>query len=79
MEAGLADPALEAGFAEPARDAFEAGLEVVPSAALEAGFAAAFAEDFALDAGLAALEAGLAYREKIEPLERTWQLQSIPS
>jgi hypothetical protein len=58
------DPALDAGFFDPAReagltDAFEEGF----TEALEAGFASAFDAGFAdaLDAGLAAaLEAGLA-------------------
>jgi hypothetical protein len=58
------DPALDAGFFDPAReaglaDAFEEGF----TEALEAGFASAFEAGFAdaLDAGLAAaLEAGLA-------------------
>jgi hypothetical protein len=55
VEEGLVVPTLEGGL-EPARR--EAGLEDVPSAAFEVGFALEVGL-VALDAGLVALEAGL--------------------
>ena len=56
VDAGLAD-AFEAGFADPARDALDAGFSAAFEAGLDAGAA--------LLAGLeAALEAGLAYTKE---------------
>ena len=56
VDAGLAD-AFEAGFADPAREALDAGFSAAFEAGLDAGAA--------LLAGLeAALEAGLAYTKK---------------
>ena len=63
VDAGLAD-AFEAGFADPAREALDAGFSAAFEAGLDAGAA--------LLAGLeAALEAGLAYTKKTKYISTT--------
>jgi hypothetical protein len=54
-DAGLADPAPETGLAEPAREALDVGLDVAP-AALEAGFV--LEAGLVVETGLATFDAG---------------------